>query len=420
MPKLLWTKNRSNFGPAPRAAAAMCFDSARNRTVLFGGVVAGGTNINFVDTWEWDGTFWTQVEITGPSARRESAMVYDSTRKVSVLFGGVDSGFAGDTWQCGDGTAWTELSESGPSPRARMAMAFDSTRNRVVLFGGQSGDSFHLNDTWEFDGDDWTQVQDAGPPARCAHSMAFDSVGNRVVLFGGLGTDSTVLSDTWAWDGKNWVQIAEFGPSPRLGAAMAATSGSNLLLFGGVDNENADVPSTVLADTWEFDGKRWTQRQDIGPGPLERAAMAFDSTRSSVVLFGGHPPQKPGDPDTVSGLTWESPVVPVVAAPPVIVIPPPGGPLRVVDISVPANPRLFFPVDITFTLSGPSMAGGTLVHVVPATLADTEGVDLTSFRIPEGPTSFTLTAKFIAAGPTTLSAGIQQVEEASVSVNVSK
>lgn len=307
MPKPLWT-NRSNFGPSPRSAAAMCFDSARNRTVLFGGEFPAPAITSLQDTWEWDGAFWTQTENTGPSPRRDFAMVYDTTRRVSVLFGGTDNNFLGDTWQW-DGTSWTKLSESGPGPRSRIAMAFDSTRNRVVLFAGESAESFHLGDTWEFDGDNWTEVQDVGPPARCAHSMAFDPVANRVVLFGGVGVDNRGRNDTWAWDGKNWVQIAEFGPPPRLSAAMTATSGSSLLLFGGVDGEVAGAQPTVFADTWEFDGKRWTQRQDIGPGPLHSAAMAFDSTRSSAVLFGGHPPRNPGDPDIVSGLTWESPVV---------------------------------------------------------------------------------------------------------------
>jgi len=45
----------------------MTFDSKRGRTVLFGGVGAGGAL--FGDTWEWDGSFWTQMDNIGPAPR---------------------------------------------------------------------------------------------------------------------------------------------------------------------------------------------------------------------------------------------------------------------------------------------------------------------------------------------------------------
>jgi N-acetylneuraminic acid mutarotase len=80
-----------------------------------------------------------------------------------------------------------------------------------------------------------------------------------------------------------------------------ASAGGNLILYGGVPPSTNGSEQT-LADTWEFDGKLWTQVQDIGPGPLEGAQMTFDSGRSRIVLFGGLA-------DTgVSGSTWEAPV----------------------------------------------------------------------------------------------------------------
>ena len=74
----------------------MTFDSARGRTVLYGGSGAGIGS----DVWEWDGTSWTLVPTPGPPARADSAMAYDSTRGKIVLFGGGPTTLA-DTWEGG-------------------------------------------------------------------------------------------------------------------------------------------------------------------------------------------------------------------------------------------------------------------------------------------------------------------------------
>jgi len=56
------------------------------------------------DTWEWDGDNWSQQVIPpSPAARASHAMVFDSVRGMSFLFGGYPSyflspTFLGDTW----------------------------------------------------------------------------------------------------------------------------------------------------------------------------------------------------------------------------------------------------------------------------------------------------------------------------------
>jgi len=45
-------------GPGKRFMHAMCYDRARNRTVLYGG--SDGTQ-TLADTWEWDGRQWKQI-----------------------------------------------------------------------------------------------------------------------------------------------------------------------------------------------------------------------------------------------------------------------------------------------------------------------------------------------------------------------
>src|SRR5439155_1023310 len=91
---------------------------------------------------------WVQVSNTGPAARLWSAMTYDSTRHVIVLFGGELDTLLNDTWQY-DGNDWTQvITAHAPAARRGHAIAYDPARGVTVLFGGQS--SVNLNDTWEF------------------------------------------------------------------------------------------------------------------------------------------------------------------------------------------------------------------------------------------------------------------------------
>src|SRR5262245_14207828 len=109
-----------------RIGHAMVYDSARDVTVLFGGY--NGSQLG--ETWEWNGVQWTFRTNTGPSPRFEHAMAYDSARGVTVLFGGVN---ASDTWEW-DGSAWTLRATTGPSQRFGHTMAYDSKRGVTVLF----------------------------------------------------------------------------------------------------------------------------------------------------------------------------------------------------------------------------------------------------------------------------------------------
>ena len=130
--------------------------------------------------------------------------------------------------------------------------------------------------------------------------MACDSVRSRTVLFGGANDSSGVLGDTWEWDGSLWSRVSGFGSAPASGGA-AAFKKDSVAFFGGV-LANRDVASDVSPNLWTWDGKHWTLRQHIGPGPRFDHAMAYDSKRSCLVLFGGTPDLNRAN---VFGDTWE-------------------------------------------------------------------------------------------------------------------
>jgi hypothetical protein len=162
--------------------------------------------------------------------------------------------------------------------------AYDQSRDRVVVL---TTDFAEAAQTWEWDGNSWTQVQDAGPPARYAGGLVYDSANKQSLLFGGLDLKDNPLGDTWGWDGAAWRQVSAYGPPPRATAGIAYDSSRKCtVLFGGL-GASPGLGTLAAPETWEWDGKRWTQRQDIGRTSRSDPAMAFDSQRNVVVLFGG-------------------------------------------------------------------------------------------------------------------------------------
>jgi len=124
-----WTQANVTNPPSARWGSAMA--TLGSSVVMFGGCGAatlGGDPVECTnDTWVWNGSTWSQVAISGPkpSPRVNHAMA--TLGSTVVLFGGsasTDAGIGelGDTWTF-DGTEWTQLVVSGPSARAGAAMA---------------------------------------------------------------------------------------------------------------------------------------------------------------------------------------------------------------------------------------------------------------------------------------------------------
>jgi hypothetical protein len=309
MASVLWTQ-KQDIGPKARTGHAMVYDLQQRRITLFGGDSLDGFLRR--DTWAWNGESWTQVQDIGPTGRTSHAMAYDSARHRTILFGGrTQTGTVGDTWEW-DGEHWTQVADLGPSARSAHAMVFDSVRVRTLLFGGEAPNGELLNDTWAWDGNEWVQQEDTGPSPRSGVALAFDSKRARAVLCGGAEVKGVGLGDTWEWDGVTWTRATDFGPDACSGAAMAF-NGISVQLYGGIGDLSFGASATLFQLTWEWDGKLWTARQDMGPGPRMGHTLAFDTARSRLVLFGGLavPPGSENAAQRVMGDTWEAPTGPV-------------------------------------------------------------------------------------------------------------
>ena len=266
--------------PPGLISMSMVFDSIRRVAVMFGG---RDNNAVYSNTYQYTPTRWNQIATpNSPPARFWSAMAYDDHRQRIVLFGGqTNSTTFGDTWEF-DGANWTLVSTvRSPGAQSGISMAYDSCRQKTVLFDRQGR-------TWEYNGADWTNITTAAmPPARNLAAMVFDPGHCRTLLFGGSGP-SNALSDTWSYDGTNWTQFNNAAtPSGRWGHVMAFdTSRGRVVLFGGYGPAYPGGADTN--DTWEFDGSTWVQVfPQASPPSLVQAAMVYDQSRSRIVMFGG-------------------------------------------------------------------------------------------------------------------------------------
>ncbi len=309
---LQWSVKATSIAPGPRRNAAMAYDVTNQNTVLFG----GGTTAVFADTWTWNGTAWLQRSpASSPSARWASHATFDEARGKVQLFGGASLNFAtnhADTWEW-NGTTWTQLGVAPPAGRHGHATTYDSWRGNVVMFGGRSTTSF-LNATLEFPPSPpaagWQMRFSGGPPERVSASMACDLAGNAYIFGGcigiGIGPPIYAPAHLWRWNGSMWLAGGGGGPSARGASAMTFDRTRNeLVLFGGFINGGAwTIP---IADTWIWNGTIWSAGT-AGPPARSNHSMTFDRVRSRVVLFGGvnSASQYLGDTWEWNGSAWQS------------------------------------------------------------------------------------------------------------------
>lgn len=128
----------------------------------------------------------------------------------------------------------------------------------------------------------WHEKSGPAPSARDEAPMIYDSARGRTLMFG-RGEGATL--EVWSWNGSEWSDItaAAGGPEWRSGHAIAYDSRRDrVVLFGGYSI------AFQLSDTWEWDGSGWIEKTPSSvPAARGGHTMAYDSARGRVVLFGG-------------------------------------------------------------------------------------------------------------------------------------
>jgi hypothetical protein len=128
-------------------------------------------------------------------------------------------------------------------------------------------------------------VPAAAPPARNGGAAAYDARNHQLVVFG--GTDGPrQLADTWTWDGARWTQAhPAHDPPPGGPVAMAFDDARQQAVLVGPGGQ-----------TWTWDGQDWTRRHPavLPPWPSGRlwpfvvsaVALVYDPALRLTVYVG--------------------------------------------------------------------------------------------------------------------------------------
>ncbi|MBY0262254.1 MAG: hypothetical protein K2Q20_07905, partial [Phycisphaerales bacterium] len=340
---------------SPRTGFALAY-AGNGRTVLFGGTgLVNDVPTTFDETWVYDGTSWTLLSTAGsPPALETAAMTYDTARQRVVLFGGNDLDFTqfDQTWELNLATTpptWTLSPATGPSARSFASMTFDPSTSRVLITGGIGGLG-RAGDTWAYNGTAWTLVGSTAPvlggedafspiatyvppsgpsrpllvgwgpqttfrlnnggnwvsvetpiiPALRDYTLAYDSAGARTLMFGGANVVNGQVGALWSFNGSTWSFLTSTGPTGREFATLAYdTSRSRAVFFGGSSAAGNE------GDTWIFASGAWSQLSGNGPSARRGQAMAYDPSRNLTVLYGGNSEDGPiGETWVLNNTTW--------------------------------------------------------------------------------------------------------------------
>ena len=313
VPGLILAQGQPTPGPGARGGHSLVYHEQLQKVLLLDGE-HNSRNHRPSQIWAWDGARWALLDAgsaSGPVARYVGAAVYDSQRQQLVSFGGrvgIWEDPEGDTWTWAG--RWNQMADASVGRRVHHALAFDSARGRMVMFGGQpvpTPPGPWATDTWEWDGQAWTRAATEGPLGRVS-TMVYDEARREVVLFGGVGASpgpnlpQPLYGDTWVWNGRSWRQASASGPPARtVHALVYDRKAKAVLLYGG----RTDPGATTLGDFWQWDGSRWTEIKvdGITPGMRRGHAMAYDASRGRTVLFGGSAVRDSGS--TLSADVWE-------------------------------------------------------------------------------------------------------------------
>ena len=270
-------------------------------------------------TWIFAGGLWKEVcgADCGPSPRWDPILFFDAPSGDGILlWGGCPDNAANngactdplnDTWEF-KGTGWSNVTISGgPPARADAAVASEFPfANITLVYGGWNG-SGALGDAWSFFNGSWSQdtMPKIGPPASFGGRMVFDPLSATYLLYGGMAPAAGGVQDAlWALPAipppppvaPSGISIqlgwSELSPGPRAvfdPAASFDTGLDEMVVYGGVGGSGQPVDELQIyhpaSGTWSG--------PVAGPAPLgarSGADMVFDpfaGPDGADLLFGG-------------------------------------------------------------------------------------------------------------------------------------
>src|SRR5581483_4343964 len=231
-----WTQliaNGTAGSPAARSGHSTLYDAANNRLIIFGGCSANCAPV-LNDVWVLTnanglgGTAtWMELQPWGgpPSGRTNAAVTYDSANNRLLVFSGQDGSAnpcatLSDFWTLSNanglgGSALWDIQWTSTPPPGLNGAATISSSSYLIMFGGMT----MINGTCTATNGMWTLIPGypsyavetpvtpgLKPAPRSSASLFADTANGRTLVFGGKDASGNDLSDLWAL-GPEWAQI---------------------------------------------------------------------------------------------------------------------------------------------------------------------------------------------------------------------
>lgn len=284
-----WSEIATPNAPTPRQHGGAAYDPVRDRVVVFGGTVfkADGVTLeNNFDTWEFDGTTWTQPAYNKPELLRPM-LAFDERRNQMILVGS-DTAFKSKMYRLDVPTsAWVEITPAKmPDCVSDASMVYQDHNGTIMLVGGVCSVTTSLVDqTWEWNGTNWAEVKTRVITRATGTALGYDPLRATAVLYGGfIAFERVPRSTTQLYRASNWVfpDFYSFRPTPRsLFSFVSDPANQTVWLLGGLDEYNA----TYQSDVWGYRGGQFFIKKLTGvPSTCDAPVAAFDSDRNKVVV----------------------------------------------------------------------------------------------------------------------------------------
>jgi hypothetical protein len=231
-----------------------------------------------------------------PSGRDLAAAAYDPESGVAYLFGGLDGQYLDQIVAFNPGHPFERqieiLEDRLPSPRSATAAVWDSSRGVAYVFGGLEIFYPTLDEIVVFDpsrpvGQQVTVLPDALPFYIASASAVWDEVREKAYLFGGNNSNGAVVEfDPWAPAGSRVHVLPDTLPDARLGSSAVWDPVRDVAyVFGGLGSST--VSQIVEFDPARPSGQRLTILPETLPSPRFRSTAVWDRDRGVALVFGG-------------------------------------------------------------------------------------------------------------------------------------
>ena len=321
-----WAAQPTGSPPTARSDFAMVFDPDNNNLILYGGLSCSKASCYFSElvvsneTWilDLDTFLWEDVTPSiSPPPLWGHKMVYDSSNKKVILFGGAtaldwwpaEENRSSETWEYDvTSNTWSKLTfTEEPSARLHHGMVYDPYREKIFLYGGQR-DVLAVSDTWVLDYEEmkWTKLYpeiiplDQSDPyflnrfARSDYAIAYHKHSRKIIFYGGSDAGAWIQDSTWVYDPKKniWEEkTPTTGPGRRYNNRMVYdTIHSKCIMFGGGTAPPEGGVIEDLGDTWAYDlsNNSWELIQpESNPSPRFSHEMVYNPFTDQVFMFGG-------------------------------------------------------------------------------------------------------------------------------------